>query len=52
MRDELDGRIWAEHHHRFSADLARALQAIRITFCKMARIQFSAPWKPQAEDRC
>jgi hypothetical protein len=52
MRDELDSRIWAENHSQFSADLARALEAIRITFCKLARIQFSAPWKPEPQDGC
>jgi hypothetical protein len=52
MRDELDSRIWTENHSQFSADLARALEAIRITFCKLARIQFSAPWKPEPQDGC
>jgi hypothetical protein len=52
MRDELDSRIWTDNHSQFSADLARTLEAIRITFCKLARIQFSAPWKPEPQDGC
>ena len=26
--------------------LSRAVESIDLTFCKLNRIQFSAPWKP------
>ena len=52
MRDEIDARIWSEHHEQFSKDLARLFDAIRVTFCKLARIQFSAPWRPESPDAC
>jgi hypothetical protein len=32
--------------------LRRALDAIDLTFCKMTRIQFEAPWRPEEEHRC
>ena len=52
MRDEMEARIWGENHEQFSSDLARLFEAIRVTFCKLARIQFSAPWKPESRDAC
>ncbi len=50
MRDEIDARIWNEHGHQFSGDLHRLLKAIQVTFCKLAAIQFSAPWRPRTTD--
>ena len=35
----------ATHHRGLAAQLARALEWIDIIFCKLNRIQFSAPWK-------
>ena len=32
--------------------LRRALDAIELTFCKMHRIQFEAPWRPDEVHRC
>lgn len=45
MRDEIEGRLWSDHHEAFSASLHRGFAAIALVFCKMARIQFSAPWR-------
>ncbi len=45
MRDEMDARMWNEHGPRFSDDVARLAEAVRVTFCKLAAIQFRAPWR-------
>ena len=45
MRDELDARIWNEFHGQFSDDLSRLFQAVKVTFCKIAEINFRAPWR-------
>jgi len=48
MRDELDARIWAAHGHQFSEDLHRFFKAVHVTFCRMAAINFAAPWRKTA----
>jgi hypothetical protein len=45
MRDEMDARIWAEHHHDFSEMVHKALEPVRAAFNSLHRIQFDAPWK-------
>ena len=30
MRDEIDARLWVDHHEAFSRDLDRALAALRL----------------------
>ncbi len=50
MRDEMDARIWAAHGRQFSEDIHRLLQALRVTFCRMAAINYRAPWRETAED--
>ena len=49
MRDEIDGRIWVEHHAAFSEDLAKLFAAaatnILAGFKRLTEIQFDAPWK-------
>jgi hypothetical protein len=32
--------------------LRRAWTAIDLTFCKLQRIQFEAPWRPGERQRC
>lgn len=49
MRDEIDSRIWVEHGHAFSEDLARLFAAIRASvgtaLKRLSEIEFDAPWK-------
>src|SRR5687768_16138625 len=49
MRDEMDSRIWVEHHGAFSEDLARlfasAAANIAAGFKRLNEIEFDAPWK-------
>ncbi len=51
MRDEIDARIWNEHGRQISEDLHRFFRAVHVTFCKMAEINFSAPWRKSSR-RC
>ena len=45
MRDEIDASIWNEHGRQFSEDLHKLIQAVRVTFSRMADIHFRAPWR-------
>ncbi|HEX9947904.1 MAG TPA: hypothetical protein VGA98_10225 [Allosphingosinicella sp.] len=45
MRDEMDSRIWLEHGHAFSEDLARFFARLGRGFKRLNEIQFDAPWK-------
>ncbi len=49
MRDEMDGRIWVEHHQAFSDDLAKLLARIGATIGtglrRLNEMEFDAPWK-------
>lgn len=42
----------AHHAHGQAGALRRTLAAIDLTFCKLARIQFSAPWRHQPRNAC
>ncbi|HYW16753.1 MAG TPA: hypothetical protein VE891_11465 [Allosphingosinicella sp.] len=52
MRDEIDSRIWVEHHGAFSEDLAKLFAAVAANigagFKRLVEIQFDAPWKHDA----
>lgn len=52
MRDEMDSRIWVEHGHAFSTDVARlvagAAANIAAGYRRLNEIQFDAPWKHDA----
>ena len=49
MRDEIDSRIWAEHGHAFSEDLASFLATVGTTIGtalkRLNEIEFDAPWE-------
>jgi hypothetical protein len=49
MRDEIDSRIWAEHGHAFSEDLANFLavvaDSIGTGLRRLNEMEFDAPWK-------
>jgi len=49
MRDEIDSRIWAEHGHGFSEDLANFLAsagaAIGTGLRRLNEMEFDAPWE-------
>ncbi len=45
MRDQIDARLWDTHGRQFSDDLHRFFGAVHHTFCRMAAINFAAPWR-------
>ena len=36
MRDEMDGRLWVEHHQAFSDGIDRALASLRAGMVRLA----------------
>ena len=42
----------AHYARREAGALRRALAAIDLVFCKLARIQLSAPWRTRSRDAC
>ena len=52
MHDEIDGRLWAAHHRDFAEALRRSGAAIMVTFCKIHKIEFDAPWTRQGKTSC
>ena len=51
MRDEIDGRIWAEHHNEFADAIAAGLEKIMASMAALNRIQFDAPWRRDVRPR-
>lgn len=49
MRDEIDGRIWVDHHAAFSEDLATFFATLAASvgsaFERLNAIEFDAPWR-------
>ena len=45
MRDLIEARLWDEHGHRFSDDLHRLFASVKVSFERLAAIQFDAPWR-------
>jgi hypothetical protein len=45
MRDQLDSRLWAEHGHQLSTQLAELLRETMHGFSRLTAIQFAAPWR-------
>ena len=48
MRDEMDARIWVEHHAQFSEDLEKLFKKTLKAFERLTAIQFAAPWRRKA----
>lgn len=45
MRDEMDGRIWAEHHEAYSNGVTALIETLKASFTRLNAIQFDAPWR-------
>ncbi len=45
MRDEMDARIWVEHHHGLGEAASRIAAQARAALRALHRIQFDAPWR-------
>ena len=52
MRDEMDSRLWVEHHSDFSDSVSRGLGALLLSFCNLQAIQFAAPWRDRSTNGC
>jgi hypothetical protein len=48
MRDEMDSRIWVEHHEAFSEAVGNFFAAAGLALKKLHEIQFDAPWRRDA----
>ena len=51
MRDEMDSRMWNEHHEAFSASIAEALDKLRAAFRQLHCHNFCAPWDKHCNNR-
>jgi hypothetical protein len=51
MRDEIDGRLWAEHHTEFSASVAELFVRIGKGLKRLHERQWNAPWRQGAGRR-
>jgi hypothetical protein len=45
MRDEIDSRMWVEHHQAFSESVASFFAKSAEAFRRLNDIQFDAPWR-------
>ncbi|SMF61789.1 hypothetical protein [Allosphingosinicella indica] len=45
MRDEFEGRLWADHGTDFARTVDQLLADIGQVFSRLAQIQFAAPWR-------
>ena len=45
MRDEMDARIWGEHHGGLGEAASRIAAQIKVGLLALHRIQFDAPWR-------
>ena len=52
MRDHIDGRLWAEHGHLFSTQIAEFLEGLMCAFQRLTAIQFAAPWRTKSTCHC
>jgi hypothetical protein len=48
MRDEIDARLWVDHHQAFSEAVANLFAAAGLALKKLHQIQFDAPWRRDA----
>ncbi len=52
MRDEMDARLWVEHHAEFSRSLDQLFARLKLAFAgikpaldRIHRFEFDAPWR-------
>lgn len=49
MNEDFSSRAWADNHHKLSTGIADALHAIRLALQKLNDVQYSAPWRAEAQ---
>jgi hypothetical protein len=52
MRDQIDGRLWAEHGHLFAEQLGQLLDTTMRAFERLNAIEFAAPWRANSAAKC
>ena len=50
MNDEIDSRLWVEHGRAFTDWAAGAIGVIRLSFERLNREQYHAPWRDVPND--
>jgi hypothetical protein len=45
MRDEIDGRLWAEHGPEFSQAVMKWIAELSAAYIRMNERRYAAPWK-------
>jgi len=52
MRDEIDGRLWAEHGPEFTTAVLKWVAELSAAFARLNERQYQAPWRqPEGQDR-
>ncbi len=51
MRDEMDSRLWVEHHEAFSAGIDALIDKVKAVFNTLHRQQYCRPWA-KSEEEC
>jgi hypothetical protein len=45
MRDEIDGRLWAEHGSEFSQSISEFFDKLSFAWRRLNERQYATPWK-------
>ncbi|MCJ8156940.1 hypothetical protein [Sphingomonas sp. LaA6.9] len=45
LRDEFEGRLWADHHHVFSEQVAALFADTALVFRRLSARLYDAPWE-------
>lgn len=45
LRDEFEGRLWADHHHQFSDFAAGLFRDAAVVFRRLTARLYDAPWE-------
>lgn len=48
LRDEFEGRLWADHHHQFSDAAAALFNDTAHAFRRLTARLYDAPWQRSA----
>ena len=51
MRDEMDARIWVEHHAEFSRSIAGLFAKLKPALDRIHAFEWDAPWRRNGAGR-
>lgn len=49
LRDEFEGRLWADHHHILSEQAAALFENTAVVFRRLTARLYDAPWQRGAQ---